>query len=270
MSQTAKLWGILACMAALTAVFMFLLNIHGTREKAWQIVKPDLMEQNASLKNENEGLKNKIASLDKQNMSLKKYLDAYENNFIELKDAARNCCPIESMLPIDLPEGLIQERFEIRQIYREMIGEKKRWDQYQQEQYKGVLESTVEPDVIDAQSLNLENKENLEYFLELESALKLHKRLIRDVRLFYDEIQFQKKQLHAQKEYELYDLKFRLGPFAQQSSITLGSSAFGELDFFNRRLSDRLYDLYLIGQDEAIDPSHLDLDELEQVLNSRY
>jgi hypothetical protein len=50
----------------------------------------------------------------------------------------------------------------------------------------------------------------------------------------------------------------------------LGPSAFGELDYFNRRLFDRLYDLYEVGQEEAIDPSDLDIEELEQVLDSRY
>jgi hypothetical protein len=57
---------------------------------------------------------------------------------------------------------------------------------------------------------------------------------------------------------------------AQQSSITLGPSAFGELDFFNRRLSDNLYDLYQAGQYDSINPSHLDIDELEQALYSRH
>ena len=161
MSRIPKLWGILACMAALVAIFIFFLNINGTRETAWRLVKSNLIKENASLKKENEGLKNKIANLNKQNMSLKKYLDAYENNFIALKGAARNCNQIKAMLPADLPEGLTKERFEIRQIFREMLSKKKRWDQYQQEQYKGVLESTVEPDIIEAQSLNLENKENM-------------------------------------------------------------------------------------------------------------
>jgi glycogen debranching enzyme len=53
---------------------------------------------------------------------------------------------------------------------------------------------------------------------------------------------------------------------ARQSSISLGPSAFGELDFFNRRLSEDLYDLYLAGQDKAIDPNYLDVNELEQTL----
>jgi hypothetical protein len=348
MSQISKFWGIFACVAALIAIFVFILEINGMGLKTWQLIKPDLIEENASLKIENARLRSNIAGLHKQNMNLKKYLDAYENNFISLKDAARNCCRSESMLPADFPEGLTKERFEIRHIYREMLIEKKRWDQYQQLQYENVLESRVEPHVIEAQSLNLEYEDNEHYFSELEGALKLHKRLIRDVRLFHDEIQYQKKQLQEQQPYQLYDLKFKLGPFAReaalvdalqqamsalsagiyqreavevldrigeaftkpiqqiyeqqhaaespaparynynlytvygkklmdysdtlarQSEITLGPSAFGELDFFNRRLFDSLYDLYEVGQDEAIDPTHLDIEELEQVLHPRY
>lgn len=349
MLQIPKFYGKLAFLAALIAIFMFLLNIKGTREKAWQLIKSDLTKENAELNHENELLKHKIASLKNQNLGLKKYLDAYENNFIALKDAAGNCYQIESRLSADLPEGLTQEPFEIRQIYRKMLKEKRRWDQYQQEQYKKVLERTVEPHEIEAHHLSFENEANREYFLELENALKLHKRLIRDVRLFHDEIQYQKKQHQAQQPYQLYDIKFKLAPFAResalvdalqqamsalssgiyqneaeevldrigealtepiqqlyeqqqdatqsslqtrynfnlysvygkklmdysdtltrQSSITLGPLAFGELDFFNRRLYDRLYDLYQVGQDEAIDPSRLDLNELEQVLYSSY
>ena len=342
-----RFWGLFAGLAALFALFMFLARTEGTREKLWQFVKPDLIEKNASLKNEIGRLKLEIEGLNKQNRSLKKYLDAYENNFIELKNAARNCYQFEALLPADLPVGLTKEPFEIRQIFRDMLNEKKRWDQYQQVQYKHILESTVEPNVIEARSLELEHGDNREYFDELEAALNLHKRLIRDVRLFHDEIQFQKTRQHAQEAYELYDLKFKLGPFAResalvdalqqvmsalsagiyqqeavevldrigeeftkpiqqlyeqppdaneppvpskydynlytrhgkklmdycdklarQSSIPLGPSAFGELDFFNRRVSDSFYDLYQVGHNEAIDPSNLDLDELEQVLQS--
>ena len=182
----------------------------------------------------------------------------------------------------------------------------------------------------------------------MEDALKLHKRLIRDIRLFHDEIKFQKRQLYAQQPYELYDLKFKLAPFtlesalvdalqqamsalsagiyeqeavavldrigdeftkpiqqlyehqlettevpvlskynynfytlfgkklmdysvtlAEQSAIPLDSSAFGNLDFFNRRISESLYDLYQVGQDEAINPMYLDVNELERILHSK-
>jgi hypothetical protein len=41
------------------------------------------------------------------------------------------------------------------------------------------------------------------------------------------------------------------------------------LDFFNRRISESLYDLYQVGQQEAIDPNHLDVDELEQILQTK-
>ena len=56
---------------------------------------------------------------------------------------------------------------------------------------------------------------------------------------------------------------------ARQSAIALGPSAFGELDFFYWRMFDSLHDLYQVGQDEDIDPSRLDMDELEKVLYSR-
>ena len=344
MSPKSKFWGISSLAAALIAIFLFVFNVGGTKDKIWHLIKPDLLSQNTQLKDENDRLNGKIASLKKQNKSLKTILDAYEHNFIALKDAAGNCDPIPPLLPIDLPAELMKERFEIRQVYRQMLAEKRRWDQYQQQKYKTILESTVEPVVDDIQGLNLADEENIEYFHELDSALKLHKRLIRDVRVFHDEIKFQKKQVHAQQPYELYDLKFKLAPFtresalvdalqqamsalsagiyveeavevldrigdafthpiqqlyehqanrestllsqynynfytlfgkklmdysdslAEQSAIPLDSAAFGELDFFSRRISESLYDLYQVGQDEAIDPNRLDVDELKQIL----
>jgi hypothetical protein len=63
----------------------------------------------------------------------------------------------------DLPEVLTEERYEIRQIYRELLAEKKRWDQYQQAQYKNILESTLEPADIEIQNLNLERYRNSKF-----------------------------------------------------------------------------------------------------------
>ncbi|MGD8762488.1 MAG: hypothetical protein PVG87_09295 [Desulfobacteraceae bacterium] len=348
MAASRKFWVILGGFAILIAISVFILDIEEVKQKAWQIIKPDLMAQNSNLRNKNELLKSENESLKSQNLRLKRYLDAYEKNFIELKDAATNCCQDESIFPDDFPEALTEERFEIRQIYRELLAEKNLWDQYQQAQYKNILESTLEPADIEIQKLNLENEENMEYFNELEAALKLHKRLIRDVRMFHDEIQFQKKQLDAQQEYQLYDLKFKLtNPFAresalvdalqqamsalsagiyqqeavevidrlgdeltkpidqyyerlqdatasssptnynynifmlsgkklmdysntlsQQSSIYLDPSTLGELDYFNRRLSQSFYDLYQVGLNETISSTHLDLEQLEQDIDS--
>ncbi|MGD2095931.1 MAG: hypothetical protein PVG35_00030 [Desulfobacterales bacterium] len=349
MSPKSKFWGLSTLAAALIAIFLFLFIVGAAKDKIWHLLKPDLISQNAQLKNENERLIGKINALKVQNKRLWTILDAYEHNFIALKDAAGNCNPVPSLLPIDLPAELMKERPEIRQMYRQMLAEKRRWDQYQQEKYKSILESTLEPAVFEILGLNLENEENMDYFYELESALNLHKRLIRDVRVFHDEIKFQKKQLHARQPYELYDLKFKLAPFTResalvdalqqamsalsagiyeqeaievldrigdeftkpiqqlyeqqgdgnepsttkkynynfytlfgkklmdysdsltrQSAITLGPSAFGELDYFGRELSESLYDLYRAGQDEAIDPAYLDLAELEQILNASH
>jgi hypothetical protein len=347
-AKSLKICGFLACMATLIAIFMFLFDIKDTRQKTWRLLKPDLIAQNSNLRNENELLKSRNESLKNQNLRLKRYLDAYEYNLIELKDAATNCCQIDSMFTDDLPVALTEERFEIRQIYRQLLAEKNRWDKYQQAQYKNILESTLEPEDIEIQNLNLENEENMEYFRELEGALKLHKRLIRDVRMFHDEIQFQKRQLDAQQQYQLYDLKFKLNdPFAresalvdalqqamsalsagiyqqeagevidrlgdaftkpvehfyeqiesnseasvstgynyniymvfgkklmnysdtlaQQSSIYLDPSTLGELDYFNRRLSQSFYDLYQVGLNETINSTHLDLEQLEQDIHS--
>lgn len=347
MSRIPLSWSKLAIVAALMVIIVFLISLNRAKEKAGRLIEANLTEEIAHLKQENELLGHEIADLKNQNIRLKNYVLAYEENFIALKDAAKSCYQIESKLAADLPAGLTEEPLEIRRIYVEVLGEFNRWNHYQREHYREILESTVEPRVIEAQSLALDDEENRKYFVELEDALKLHKRLIRDVRLFHDEIQYQKKRHRAQEPYQLYDLKFNLAPFARESalvdalqqamsalssgiyqteaeevldrigeeltrpirqlyerqqdtdeppvpakynynlytvygkklmdyadtlahqtSIPLGPLAFGELDFFNRRLYNSLYDLYQVGQDEAIDPSQLDLDELEQFLFS--
>jgi hypothetical protein len=77
--------------------------------------------------------------------------------------------------------------------------------------------------VVDSQSLNLKNEENRKFFIDLEDALNLHNKFIRDVRLFHDEIQYQKKQFLAEQQYKLFDLKFKLDdPFAREAALTDG------------------------------------------------
>lgn len=347
MSLSPKTWCIFAFITILIATFAVLLNIDGTIDQIGRLFKPEMVRENSSLKAKIKKLKHEHTQLEKQNESLRNDPDEYEKNLSELKAAAADCNRTESMVALDLPAGLKQERFKVRRLYRKLIAEKKRWDQYLQQKYAGILEDTIEPRVIDSQSLNLENDENLDHFVGLEKSLALHRRLIRDVRLFHDEIQYQKKQRNARQEYELYDLKFDLPPFAResaltdamqqamsalsvgiyqeepvevlnriseeftkpiqqlyaqlnatnesgvtarykydlytvygkklmeysdslarQSAITLAPSAFGELDYFNRRMFESLYDLYEVGQYERIDPRDLDLEELERVINS--
>ena len=345
MSQTSKFWGLCTLAAALIAICLILFNVAATKDKIYHLMDPDILAQNAQLKNENQRLTGKISGLKKQNKSLKTIIDAYAHNFIALKDAAGNCDPLPPVFSIDLPAELMTESFDIRHLYRQMLGEKRRWDQYRQQQYKPILERTEEPMLFEIQGLNLADEENIEYFLEMENALKLHKRLIRDVRVFHDEIKFQQRQQLADKPYALYDLKLKLAPFtresalvdalqqamsalsagiyveeavevldrigdvfthpieqlyqqqqestgfsllsqynynfytlfgkklmdysdnlAQQSAIPLESSAFGELEFFNQRMFESLYDLYQVGRSQSDNSNSLNMEELERIL----
>lgn len=124
-------------------------------------------------------------------------------------------------MPLEiLPGKLREERFETQQFYLELLEEKQQWDRYQQDQYKTILESTVEPEILELQYLNLVNEDNMAYFVQLKTALKLHTRLLRDIRIFNDEVQFQKNQPQGQPPYQLYELKFKLSPFARESALS--------------------------------------------------
>jgi hypothetical protein len=183
---------------------------------------------------------------------------------------------------------------------------------------------------------------NQEIFLEIENALNLYKHLIRDVRLFHDEIRYRQRRIDEDPDYRLYDLKFNLEPFARESAISdalqqamsamgagvypqeaaqvldrlgeafiapiqelsvwledptdssgpgpynynfyivfgkklidyadmlsrqplipLAPSALGELDYFSRRMTRSLVQLYEAGTQGDIDPSRLDMGALE-------
>ena len=338
---------ILAVSAALIAFFVLLFNLDSSDEDKQRRELADLIQGNTALRTVNDGLVDQIDGLTEQNLKLKSVLIEYEKQLMALKEARRNCNQSTAIPPVALPEGISRERYQIRQLYRKMSEEKSRWNQYRQGQYQSVLESTVEPWVIDSEKLDFEHDDSLAAFLELEQVLKLHKRQIRDIREFHDEVKYQRRQLQTQQPYALYDLKFELAPFAResalvdamhqamsalsagiyereaiavldrigseftepihqlyeqqqvatrpsvemnynfnfytifgkklmdysgnlsrQSAITLGPAAFGELDFFNRQLSESLYDLYLIGLYEAVDPDILDVNELEQLLHA--
>ncbi len=119
-----------------------------------------------------------------------------------------------------VPETLADERLGIRLYYNELLKEKRRWDRHRQERYKSILESWVEPATIESDNLELENEENMEYFLELEASLALHKRLLRDVRIFHDEVKFQKEQSRERQPYQPYESKSKLSPFAREAALS--------------------------------------------------
>lgn len=217
-----KLWTIVACAAVLIVVSVLLLSINGIIPFVEKLISPDLIENNRSLESENIRLTKEIADLKKHNRYLKKSLDAQEHVFLQVKEIAENCGLMETVFPNDLPEELTKENYVLRHIFHVLLEEKKRWDMYLQQQYRGILDDTLEPLVIETQNLFFENEESIKHFLKLESTLNLHKRLIRDVRLFHDEVRYQNDQMNQEKSYELYDLKFQLNPFARASGLADG------------------------------------------------
>lgn len=235
------------------------------------------------------------------------------------------------------PATLLEEDPAIRQYYQSLRLEKQRWDRYRQEKYRTILETLEEPARIAPPELNLQNEANRVLISDLVQTLNLHTQLVRDVRMFHDEVLFREKQARNDLTYRLYEHKYKLAPFAreaaladalqqalsalsaglyqeaalevierlseeytrpvhqlnqqladtdsrtasltynynifivygkklmrfsdmllQQKTVGLAPPAFGELDFFYRRLSQCFDDLEQISQDETLPPSHLD------------
>lgn len=188
-------------------------------KRVWSCIRSDLLAANEKLRIENEGLKDSMAVLEKQNRQLKKALLDWVSQFSSLDHdilTARESVINPFQDPI---QNLDKESFLNQQIYRALLAERKRWDVYQQSQYQEILESTLEPAVVNSQYLTFEDDNIREAYSEIENALNLHKRLIRDIRLFHDEVQYRQKRLLEDPSYQLYDLKFNLEPFARESAM---------------------------------------------------
>lgn len=120
-------------------------------------------------------------------------------------------------MPLGIPEGLSKEGLDAQHAFRRLVLEKHRWDRFLQNQYKDILETVLEP--VFMERLPLADEETVKAFDELTASLKLHKKLIRDVRIFHSEIQFQQKHHEGDFSYKAYDYKLRPDPFARESSI---------------------------------------------------
>jgi hypothetical protein len=201
------------------AVVIYFVGKGDLLEKVRSHIRSDLVTANAKLVAENEKYKDKIDLLQKQIHLLEKALVSRTIQFSSLDDATLDTRESRINYSMDPLENLDQESFLNQQIYRALRAERKRWDVYQQTQYQDILESTLEPAVVDSQYLNFEDQDSREAFLEIENALNLHKRLIRDIRLFHDEVLYRQKRLDEDPFYQLYDLKFNLEPFARESAI---------------------------------------------------
>ena len=348
MKPSRKICCIFSSIAAMIVVSMLLFNVN-VKEKAWQNGGPELPGGNPASIKEDAQLESEIKRLGEKNNRLKPSVASYKIKVEQLQHDAADCCQNERLYTNGLPESLAKEEPEIRAMYLRLLTEKRRWDRYQRRHYNEVLESWFEPEAIESSRLVLVDEDNREYFVELEEALKIHRVLVRDVRSFHDEVQFQLAQFEAQQPYSFYDLKLELGPFARESGladaiqqamsalsvgiyqqealevldrlgeafttparqfyeprqdsgapstptpynyniyivfgkkiidysdrlsrqpfIPLDATARGELDYFSRMLLQSLNDLHRAGQQAAIDSAHLDLEELERVINSTY
>ena len=167
-----------------------------------------------SLRQENKQLRQDVDLLETRYMSLKSRLDIYVPYDVRYSQMGDGENGIESL---DIPAGLSGEGPDVQQAYRQLVLENQRWDTFLLDQYKHILETTMEP--ISVAYPRLTNADNLTYFEEMTASLKLHKKLIRDVRVFHSEIQFEQKHNQGDLPYKAYDYKLKLEPFARESSI---------------------------------------------------
>jgi hypothetical protein len=170
-----------------------------------------------NLHHEKERLRNDIEWLKHQYRNLHKRLDTYAPHDLRYSDVVDADQHMASMALLSVPPELSEERLDVQQVYHRLVLEKQRWDRFLQDKYKHVLGKAVEPVLI--QPPYLVNEASAKYFDDLTASLRLHKKLIRDVRIFHSEIQFQQKYDEGDLTYKAYDYKLKLDPFARESSV---------------------------------------------------
>ncbi|MEN8246705.1 MAG: hypothetical protein ABFS43_17595 [Thermodesulfobacteriota bacterium] len=170
-----------------------------------------------NLHHENQQLRQDIELLKVRYQRLRNRLDTYAPRDLRYSDMADQEKSIDPTTPLRIPEGLLKEGIDAQHAFRRLVLEKHRWDRFLQNQYKDILETAIEPVLMEHPSLA--DKENLKMFDELAASLRLHEKLIRDVRIFHSEIQFEQKHPENDFSYKAYDYKLRLDPFARESSI---------------------------------------------------
>jgi len=170
-----------------------------------------------NLHHENQRLRNDIEWLKHQYRNLQMRMDTYAPHDLRYGKTADADPHMASTALLDVPPELSEERLDVQQVYHRLVLEKQRWDRFLQDKYKPILEKAVEPVLM--QPPYLVNEANTKYFDDLTASLRLHKKLIRDVRIFHSEIQFQQKHGEGEYAYKAYDYKLKLDPFARESSV---------------------------------------------------
>jgi len=212
------LWAAIMIVVAGALIIMF--RNGGLLDRMRFQIRSDLLAENAKLESEIMDLEEQIAQLAQQNRHLKKVLVGRTFRFSILEQTSLVEDGGGRRNPQDPSEVLSAESTLIRQIYQALLAEKERWDTYQQNQYRSVLAGTLEPIIVESEYLDFVEADSRDLFLEIENTLYLHRRLIRDVRLFHDEVIYRNKRNEEGSSYELFDLKLSLEPFARESAIT--------------------------------------------------
>jgi hypothetical protein len=221
MSKSIQHLFILATVVLIFFVALFFfIGEGGLMERIRLYIRSDLLAENAKLNTQNKKLIQQLTELRQQNRYLKKVLVGRTFRFSILEQTADDSLSMDATVSQSPSNDLPGESFLNRQIYRALLAEKERWDTYQLTQYQRILDGTLEPIIVDSEFLDFIDNDSRDLFLEVENTLHLHKRLIRDVRLFHDEVVYRDKRIQEGAAYQLYDLKFELEPFARESAIT--------------------------------------------------
>ncbi len=211
------IFSLIVILAVIALIYTF--RDGGFLDRARLQIRSDLLAENARLNSKIMELEMQIAQLAQQNRHLKKALVGHTFRFSILERAG----PEAGELGVGNPQGPTKipsaEPMLIRQIHRALLAEKERWDAYQQNQYQSILAGTLEPIIVESEYLDFIDGDSRDIFREIENSLHLHKRLIRDVRLFHDEVRYRNKRIQEDPSYELFDLKLGLEPFARESAI---------------------------------------------------
>lgn len=218
MKQVFKAIKPLALLVGAGVVGMFFVYLGGAYLlPQWQ-EKGDSAADFRNLHHENEQLRKDIELLKHQYLNLRKRLDTYSPHDLRYSEMVDADGHIEPIALLDVPPELSEERLDVQEVYHRLVLEKQRWDRFLQNKYKHILEMAIEPVLM--QPPYLVNEANSKYFDDLTASLRLHKKLIRDVRIFHSEIQFQNIHSQGHSPYQAYDYKLKLDHFARESSIT--------------------------------------------------
>jgi hypothetical protein len=260
MSKPNKhLFLLVVIVVVVTGALIITLRDGGFLDRMRQRIRSDLLTENARLELKIKALEKLISQLSEQNRHLKKALVGHTFRYSILEQTG-SVVDMDGEGNRQSPSNTIaEESMLIQQNYQALLVEKERWESYQQNQYQTILAGTLEPIIVESEYLDFVDGNSRDLFLELENTLLLHRRLIRDIRLFHDEVSYRNKSIQGNPSYELFDLKLNLEPFARESAIndalqqSLSALGAGVYQTEAVETMDRLGDIFVTPIEELSD-----------------